>query len=281
MERDPLALYARLFGDLVGGPSGPEVARAIARKRSVLDFLQADVQRLEGRLVGAERTKLSAHLAALRDIEGRLGKTVTCDKPASPTSPGSLDELSNAEALVKLHLDVMVQAFACDLTRVGTIVLNLPSMPWVEGVGTADIHNDYAHNVDGSASAREAMVRVHTWYAQLIAKFVEQLAAIPEGDGTLLDRTLVVWTNELGTGSHSLLRVPVVLLGGAGGKLAMGRHLAARDPSLDPLLGHGVGEPLPQAFPHNRFLASLCRLFGLEVEGFGHPDYKGTMTALA
>jgi hypothetical protein len=175
----------------------------------------------------------------------------------------------------------MAQAFACDLTRVGTMVLNLPSMPWLDGVGTADIHNDFAHNVDGSAPAREAMVRVHTWYAKLIAGFVEQLDAIREGDGTLLDRTLVVWINELATGSHSLLRVPVVLIGGAGGKLAMGRYLAARDPELDQLLGHSVGERLPQAFPHNHFLASLCRLYGLEVDGFGHADYKGSMSGLA
>ncbi|MDF2693218.1 MAG: Tat (twin-arginine translocation) pathway signal sequence domain protein [Labilithrix sp.] len=281
MERDPLALYQRLFGDIASGASDQEVARAIARKRSVIDFLKGDASRLESRLVGPERAKLSAHLAALRDIETRLSSVISCTKPAAPTNPGSLDSIELSEQLVKLHLDVMVQAFACDLTRVGSIVLNLPSMPWLDGIGYADIHNDFAHNVDGSEPARQAMVKVHTWYSELIARFIGQLAAVPEGSGTLLDHTLVVWINEIATGSHSLLRVPVVLIGGAGGKLQMGRYLATRDPNADPLLGHEVGDRLPLAYPHNHFLTSLCRLFGLQVDGFGDPDYKGWITGLA
>lgn len=281
MERDPLALYQRLFGDIASGASDQEIARALARKRSVIDFLKGDASRLERRLVGPERTKLSTHLAALRDIEARLGSVISCTKPAAPNMPGSLDSIELSDQLVKLHLDIMVQAFACDLTRVGTMVVNLPSMPWLDGIGYADIHNDFAHNVDGSEPARQAMVKIHTWYAGLIARFVGQLAAVQENGGSLLDRTLVVWINELGTGSHSLLRVPVVMIGGAGGKLAMGRYLATRDPNADPLLGHTVGERLPAAFPHNHFLASLCRVFGLEVDGFGHPDYKGSISGLA
>ncbi len=281
MERDPLALYQRLFGDIASGASDEERARAIARKRSLVDFLKGDATRLERRLVGPERAKLEQHISALRDIESRLGSVISCTKPAAPTSPGSLDSIELSEQLVKLHLDIMVQAFACDLTRVGTMVVNLPSMPWLDGIGYTDIHNDFAHNVDGSESARQAMVKIHTWYAGLIARFIGQLAAVQETGGSLLDRTLVVWINELGTGSHSLFRVPVVMIGGAGGKLAMGRHITTRDPNADPLLGRNVGEPLPLAFPHNHFLTSLCRVFGLEVDGFGHPDYKGWVSGLA
>ncbi len=281
MERDPLALYQRLFGDMASGASDQEIARALARKRSLIDFLKGDVSRLERRLVGPERAKLSAHLAALRDIEARLGAVISCTKPAAPNVPSSLDDIELSEQLVKLHLDIMVQAFACDLTRVATMVVNLPSMPWLDGIGYADIHNDFAHNVDGSEPARQAMVKVHTWYAQLVARFVGQLAAVKEGSGTLLDRTVVVWMNELGTGSHSLMRVPVVMIGNAGGKLATGRYIATRDPNADPLLGREVGGPLPLSYPHNHFLASLCRLFGLPVDGFGDPAYKGSIAGLA
>ncbi len=281
MERNPLALYQRLFGDIAPGTSGEELERELARRRSVLDFLRGDAARLERRLTGREREKLEAHHAALRDIEGRLGATIACSRPEKPGSPGPLDRIELAEQFVRLHLDLVVQAFACDLTRVGTLALDLPSMPWLEGIGYADIHNDFAHNVDGSEEARQAMVKIHTWYAGLIADLLRKLDQVQEPGGTLLDRTLVVWINELGTGTHSLMRVPVVLLGGAGGKLKMGRHFAVRDPNADPLLGRAPGEPLPLAFAHNRFLASLCRLYGLEVDGFGHPDYKGWMSELA
>ncbi len=163
MERDPLALYQRLFGDIASGASDQEVARAIARKRSVIDFPKGDASRLESRLRRARaREALGTPRGAVgyrdaseqRDLLHEAGGADEPDRSTASSSPSSQ----------KLHLDVMVQAFACDLTRVGSIVLNLPSMPWLDGIGYADIHNDFAHNVDGSEPARQAMVKVHTWY---------------------------------------------------------------------------------------------------------------------
>ena len=103
-----------------------------------------------------------------------------------------------------------------------------------------------SHDGDGNAASRADLTKIYTWYAERIARLLDQLAAVEEGEGTLLDNTLVVWGSELGKGnSHAFERVPFVLAGGAGGALPTGRYLQFA----------GV--------PHNRLLVSICRAMGL------------------
>lgn len=287
-ERDPANVYQRLFADLVVGAPSPEQQAALARKKSLLAYLNKDVKRLQGRLAGPERQKLDAHLTAIESIERRLsGPGAGCTKPTAPAKQTSayLGNAANWPAILKLHFDLVAQAFACDLTRVVTMpILAAPNMPWL-GL-TESIHDDIAHQIDLSdAAARAAvrlkMVKVQRWYAEQVAYLMDRLAEIPEGNGTVLDNTIILWGNELGNpAGHSSVGIPTVLAGGAGGKLRMGRFLRLR-PGVNPLAGWGnFGDKAPNAVAHNKLLVSLAKCFGITGETFGQPDYVGELAGL-
>lgn len=285
-ELNPANVYTRLFGSMAG--SGSEAQAALLKRKSLMDFLIKDTSRLRDRLASAERQKLETHLSALRDIERRMLNVgaLGCVKPLEPTAydVGDLGELSNMPEFTKLHLDLVISAFACDLTRVVTLTIPGGSMPWI-GIDE-DIHNDIAHRTDTveeplRTEIRLKMVKVQQWYAEQVAHLMDGLAAIPEGGGTALDNTLILWGNELGDAAgHMNVAVPTVLAGGLGGKFRMGRYLNLR-PGTDPLEDwQGPGTPLVGSVPHNKLLTSIAQGFGLQVDRFGHPDYTGTLPGL-
>ncbi|QSQ24191.1 DUF1552 domain-containing protein [Pyxidicoccus parkwayensis] len=305
-ERDPAAVYQRLFGNAPPPAADPvDAEKMLARRRSLLNFLTKDATRLRDRLAGDERHKLEAHLEALADIERRIGSLGTSSPSPTPTTPaptseacsgeggvippayglGELGNLNRLPELTKLHMDMIARAFACDLTRVVTMTISAPSMPWISI--TEDVHNDLAHRLDVTTEPlrtqiRTKMVTVQRWYAEQVAYLMTQLAAIPEGSGTALDNTLILWGNELGDAAgHMNVRVPTVLAGGAGGRFRMGRFIHARPAGSNPLSGWaGPGTPLPTAVAHNKLLVSIAQAFGVNVNTFGHPDYTGPLSGL-
>ncbi|MGQ0507152.1 MAG: DUF1552 domain-containing protein [Myxococcaceae bacterium] len=290
-ERDPNKVYQRLFANLVvaGATVNPAAEAELARKRSLMSFLAKDTTRLRNRLNGAERQKLDNHLSVLDTIEKRLGgltASAGCVKPAAPTVP-AIGDLANAPALLKLHMDLIAQSFACDLTRIATLHINAeaPGMPWLEL--NMSIHDELAHKVTtGTSPAQQAinlnMNKAQIWYTEQVAYFMSRLAAIPEGNGSVLDNTLILWGNELGDAAgHANLEVPTILAGGAAGKLKMGRYLNLRPTTSDPLAGwNGFGQKAPQATAHNRLLVTIAQAFGQNIQTFGHPDYSGNIPGL-
>ncbi|QRN99529.1 DUF1552 domain-containing protein [Archangium violaceum] len=289
-ELNPFDVYTRLFGDMAD-PGDPEAARrALARRRSLVDFLTKDASRLRGRLGTDERQKLDSHLQALRDMEKRLESSglAGCSKPvwdpAHDYNQYEITELDLYPTLVQLHMQLIARAFACDLTRVVTLFMAGPPMPWLDI--NEDVHHNIAHMLDsGDASQREAtrlrMVKVQLWYTRQVAYLMDQLAAVPEGNGTALDNTVILWGNELANpAGHTGVGVPIVLAGGAGGRFRMGRYLRLR-PGVDPLstwTGSGI---LQGAVAHNKLLVSIANAFGLPKRTtFGHPDYIGELPGL-
>ena len=132
-------------------------------------------------------------------------------------------------------IDLIAASFACDVTRVATLQLGYAGGKWMfdwEAIGR-DAHQDLAHRDhkdEGSEpEITELLVRVHRWYATQVGALAQKLDAIPEGDGTVLDNTLIVWTSELGRGDHDMNNVPLVLLGGG------------TAPSVAAVLGVGAG----------------------------------------
>ncbi len=301
-ERDPANVYGRLFGAAPAPTADPgAVAGELARNRSLLDFLVKDATRLSKRLAGAERQKLETHLESLRDIERRLGSLGTGPTPSPTPQPadaacsggnappsyglGGLGDLNNMPTLTRLHLDLIARAFACDLTRVVTMTIPGPSMPWI-GVHE-DTHNDIAHLLDvreepRRTNIREKMVRVQRWYAEQLAHLMTQLGSIQEGSGTVLDNTIILWGNELGDATgHMNVRVPTVLAGGAGGRFRMGRFLRVRAAGSNPLDGWGGPRtPMRGAVAHNKLLVSIAQAFGVNGNSFGNPDYTGALPGL-
>ena len=122
------------------------------------------------------------------------------------------------------------------------------------GMGDQDGHS-LSHAGDGSDEQAE-WGRTLTWYSEQFATLLDKLDAIPEGDGTMLDHTLILWCNELSRGNtHSHADMPFVLAGGAGGALQTGRHLVYQNE------------------PHNNLLLACAQLMGVDTDTFGHPDY--------
>ncbi|NOJ94343.1 DUF1552 domain-containing protein [Corallococcus coralloides] len=282
-ELNPANVYKRLFASM--GGSEAEAQAMLSKRKSLLDYLIKDATRLKSRLAAAEGTKLDTHLAALRDIERRLNNSgaLNCSAPEKPANT-DLGDINNMPALTELHMDLIARAFACDLTRVVTMTIPGPSMPWI-GIDE-DIHNDIAHRTDTQAEParteiRLRMVAVQRWYAEQVARLMDTLKSIPEGSGTVLDNTVILWGNELGDAAgHMNVSIPTVLAGGAGGKFRMGRMLSLR-PGKDPLRDWtGPGAKLEGAVPHNKLLTSIAQAFGVNVDRFGHDDYAGTLPGL-
>ena len=175
--------------------------------------------------------------------------------PAAATSTN--DDFA---AIGALQIDLMVMALACDITRVASLqwsrALSATRFSWLPSPITEG-HHDLSHRGDDDASAVDKLTRINQWYASQLARLIAKLKAVPEGDGTLFDHTLILWCNELGKGNtHSRVNAPYVLAGSAGGALATGRFLTFE------------GD-----VPHNNLLLAILQLMGLPDTTFGNPDW--------
>jgi hypothetical protein len=264
-EDDPARVFARLFA--MEGADPAERERLRAERRSVLDRILPRYARLARRLGAEDRKKLEAHLGALRDIErgldgGGAAPAAACRRPDRP-APFDHRANDNFPRAGRLQMDLLIMALACDLTRVASLQWNkATSRVRHEWVGVDDEHHELSHSGDRDLGARDKLQRITTWYASQFAYLIERLASIPEGDGTLLDNTLVLWTSEIGKGNtHSPVDKPFLLGGRAGGALRTGRWLD---------YGRGAAE---DRVPHNDLLVSIMNAMGLEADTFGNPEY--------
>lgn len=253
-EDNPQAMFDRLFADLGADPAGIEKLKA--ERRSVIDLVKGDLESLEARYGGNDRIKVEAHLEAIRAVEMRNDAAVpVCDTPGLDLGfdPFSND---NFPAVVQRQIDLMVMAMACDLTRVASLQCSASvSGTLFSWLGQSTGHHDLSHLGDEDGSMIQQITDVNIWYAEQVRYLLDALAAVPEGDGTLLDNTLVVWGNELSRGnSHGNHPVPFVLAGGAGVGLQGGRYLTY------------------DRVPHNRMLVSICQMLGHDVDTFGDND---------
>jgi hypothetical protein len=251
-EQRPFAAYARVFGGLADGALSPdELARARARKQSVLDFARGGLDRLAPRLGAAERIRLERHLDAVRELERVMDRTLGVDTTWLERRANAIDPTDNDQHadIGRLHLDIIRTAFECDLTRVATFA-------WAAGTthvnlsrlipGTEDVdHHTISHGGDGSAADQAA---IHRWYNERTADFVQTLHDTPDdAGGSLLDNTLVVMFSEMRLGSHTFDGIPLVLLGGAGGRLAGGRRLVYDHRPTNDLwlaIANALGDPM-------------------------------------
>jgi hypothetical protein len=266
----PLTAFNTVFGAAMGAPmGGPAPDRLLARKKSMLDVLRAEITELNQAVGSQERAKLELHLDSIRNLENRLsqasrpGMAVSCKAPAKPAA-----DLSNPIRANLAHLDVLVNAFACDITRVGAVQfgsdeamqVNLPEIG-VQG----DQHSAMIHS---GAPGLAQLVKLEKWFAERFVELVGKLKSIPEGDGsgTLFDNTLLVWCRDMGDApAHNRRSMKFVVTGKAGGYLKThpnGRYLNGA--------GDGSGDL------HERLLLNMCDALGItNFSGFGDPNLKG------
>jgi hypothetical protein len=265
--------FKKWFGAFMG-PMATVDPKAAARKKADLaglDYLNGEAQMLRARLAGPERIKLDGQIDGLNLIRqkintGPLAPTAGCSKPSQPPPP------DYGPTMINTALQFTAQLLACNLTRVATVGIdpvNSGKMAWLPGkLATMAVHNDIAHGYrpDDPASVRNLSI-VHRWYATQVAAFIAMLKAIPEGNGTVYDNTIILWTNELGDPArHMNNNLPFVLAGG-GGSFKKGRYLKF---STAPEY-----KDSPDA--HTRLLTSLVNQYGANMTVFGDARYPGEL----
>ena len=227
-ENDPAAAFDALFTDLGTDPT--ELAALRARRGSVLDKVTDDFNRLNAKVGAGDRVKLEAHLDAIRELEQSLyaegGPLEAC---ALPERPEGLDPNSNDQYpdVGRAQMDLMTMALTCDLTRVASIQWSTAQSgirhSWL---GHSANHHSLSHEADNDATARQQLIEINQWYAEQYLYLVQAMKSVPEGDGTMLDNSVVLWVNEQGNGDlHTSTDVPFVMAGSAGGYLNTGRNL--------------------------------------------------------
>ena len=256
-ENDPAAMFDRIFGDF--GLDTNELEELRAKRRSVLDVLAVQTESLKTRVASADLVKMEAHLDGIREIEKRLDLGGTGKHCSAPELEAPNNPLSTAAypTVSELQLELLAKAFACDLTRSATVMwsgaTSRQTFPWL---GINDKHHGLSHAGNSNAGARQKLTDINRWYAQQFSTFVQALAAIPEGDGTVLDNTIVLWGNGLAEGKgHTIDRIPRVMAGGRNLGLDTGRFLT---------FGNGK--------VHNRVLVSILQALGHDTETFGTLD---------
>ncbi len=259
----PFLAFERLFSSLVRDPKA--AAWTIPRRRTVLDAVRDDYLSLRARVGLEDRRRLDAHLTALRELEARLGVVpeAVLQGCSAPALKDNVDVASNDNfpLVGKLQMDLLAKALECDLTRVASIQWSRSrSATRFTWLGVEREHHDLSHDGDALTSSVASLVRINAWYAEQLAYLLGRLASIPEGDGTMLDSTLVFWSNELARGnSHSTKNMPYVLAGGLGGDLQMGRFLDFRSRK--------------GTVPHNNLLLSLVNAMGIDDTSFGRAEW--------
>jgi hypothetical protein len=264
-ETNPWKAFDRLIGDI--GKTTDELAQLRAERRSVLDVLDGELTSLSSKIGAADKKKIEAHLSAVREIEQRLqSSSISCEGPVLGDEIDA-NKASNTPVVMDAMVSLMAASLSCGLTRFASMQYRVGEndggylYDWL-GITSLE-HHLMSHEPDSNAQARADLSKIYGWYTEMFAKFLDKLDAIQEGDGTLLDNSLVLWGSELGKGnSHSFDKVPFVSAGRAGGKLAAGRYLQY------------------QGVEHNRLLVSAAQLIGAaEIEKFGSTDGKsGTLT---
>ncbi len=251
MEGNPQVLFERLFGD---GSTPAERAARQHQAASLLDSAAADVASLQRTLGAFDRARLERYLDDMREIERRLvlareATSADLDVPAKPE--GIPDEF---EAHAKLMFDLLVLAWQADATRVTTMMIakELNNRVYPRSGVTEPFHN-LSHHSNIPANI-ERFARLNAYHANTtLAYFLSKLRDTPDGDGTLLDHSLVLYGSGMSNpNQHEHGPLPIVVAGGAAGKLAGGRHIRAAD-----------GTPLANLH------AALLEKLGIETGSFG------------
>lgn len=265
-QNDPLEVFKQMFSDLM--TDDDVVTQLQKRRASVLDSVMDQFNTVFKKVGADDKRRLEQHLTMVRDIERRLSTTnitgAACKVPERPEElePNSEDTMPQ---IAKAQIDLMIMAMACDLTRVGTLQIsnakNHIRYPWVNSLG--DGHG-LSHAGNSNTDAINQWVSRDQWHAQQIAYMCDQLASFEEGDGTMLDNTLILWCSEIARGNtHSHKNMPFLMVGSNGGYFKTGRYHQHQDK------------------PHNDLLVSILNSFGMDVNTVGNPNFcNGPLTGL-
>ena len=248
---DPYQMLEKLYGSM----------KDKATVAGILDDVSDELKQVLKHISTEDRALLDEHLALVRDMEKELERTESNGDMPHPEPELDPDiELvnDNTPEISKMQIDLLVNSFANDMTRVATLQymrsVGQARMRWL---GIEEGHHGLSHEPDKNTDARDKLTRINTWFAGELAYLAKRLGETPEpgGDGSLLDNTLIVWLNELGKGnSHTLNNIPFVMVGGGAG-FSMGRALDLKGAA------------------HNRLWLAVAQGMGHNLKVFGEEKH--------
>ena len=224
-EINPRAVFERLFGEAEVDPA-TRAKRALYSK-SILDFVSDDTRRLQGSLGSTDRRKLDEYLASVREIEQRIEKV---EKDSASLPAPSMERPAGVPVdfaeHAKLMFDLMVAAFQTDMTRIATLMLGREgSGRAYREIGISDSHHPLTHHRNNPDMV-EKVTQINKYHLEQFGYFLGKLKATKEGDGTLLDHSMIVYGSGLSDGNrHQHDHLPVLLAGRGSGAIKPGRHV--------------------------------------------------------
>ncbi len=245
---DPYQMYQKLYGQL----------KDKENLQSILDDVREDLKKVRKLISPEDRRLLAEHEALVRQMEKEINEASRQKLRVSPPTleEGVADQNDNVPRLSRMQIDLLVNSFVNDMARVATLQytksVGSARMNWLD---ITDGHHGLSHEPDKDEVAQAKLVKINKWFCGELRYLTEKLASTPEpgGTGSLLDNTLIVWTNELGKGNnHTLKNIPFVLVGGGFG-FQMGRSLKLEETA------------------HNRLHLALAHAVGHRLETFGKP----------
>ncbi len=269
----PLSAFNTVFGAAL--PTGTSASALLTRRQNILDCVTSEITSLENTLGKNEKAKLDAHLQSITELQTKLKASMSsgnvCTKPSTPGADSTFQYMGDMDAMAAnlIHQQIIVQAFACDITRVACLeygndqklMVNAPSsfsLPY------DDQHGGYIHS--GSSSNYANLVKFEAYLATQFANLITALKAIKDpldatGQSTLFDNTLMIWARDMGDAqNHNQQSMRFVLASGSGGylKLASG------------------GRYVKSTERHERILLNVCDAFGItNFSKFGDPMLTG------
>jgi len=253
VEIDPRAVFERLFGDT--DSTDPAARRAILNdERSILDYVSESLGRLQTRLGSRDRSKLDEYLEAVRDVERRIQRAEQQSSTELLTIMDRPDSIPDEyEDHAKLMMDLQVLAWQTDMTRVTTMMLAREgSNRSYRSIGISDGHHSLTHH-QRDPEKIDKTAKIDRLHVEMFAYLVDRLQSTPDGDGNLLDHSVLVYGSSISDGNaHTHHDLPIVVVGGANGQIKGGRHIR-----------------YPQETPLNNLLLNLLNKAGVHAESFG------------
>ncbi len=247
---DPYQMFEKLYGQLEDQES----------LQSILDRVQDDLRAVRSNVDPADQRLLDEHESLVRKLEQDLkaARDESFEQYAPELPNGIRNQNDNIPQLSQMQIDLLVSSFLADQARVATLqYTNSVGQARMRWLGIEEAHHELSHEPDSNEDAQQKLTQINRWFCEQVVYLAKRLAEVPEpgGDGSLLDHTLIVWTNELGKGnSHTLDNIPFVLVGSAP-QMQMGRSLQF------------------DRVPHNRLWLTISHAFGHRLEQFGKPDF--------
>lgn len=262
-EINPRMAFERLFGTADLSLSAEVRARRAAYRKSILDMVREDTQKLTGTLGANDRRKVDEYLYAVREIEQRIEKAEKENRDITPPFEKPVGIPVTFNEYVRLMCDIQMTAFQTDLTRISTLIFAREgSMRVYPEIGINDPHHPLTHH-RGIGEWIEKVAQINTYHVKLLAEYLERLKATKEGDSNLLDNSMIVYGAGISDGNkHNHEDLPTILAGRGGGAFKPGRHVFFKP-----------GKPMT-----NLYLTLLDRL-GAHPEKIG--DSTGRLDQLA